>query len=155
MRRLLLISMLGSSSFLFTQTVCIGTVAKCREQLQLCASEPAPANLELSEDKIVTGTVLDPSGATFNEVEIELRTPKTSVVLQSTEAKNGKFDVGKVKAGSYRLIVVSRSSSGLQRLKGWNQATRFACKGGTTNCELTFMLTLHGTDNPIDYCPPK
>ena len=166
MKNLLLVAILGSSSFLFAQLVCVGTTEQCKKaHRELCASEPAPANLELSEDKFVTGTVLDVSGATFNDVDatgvnlidvgVELRAPNTSVVLQSTAARNGTFDFGKVKAGSYRMVVVKRSPRGPERLKLWDQAKSLACKGSTTKCEITVVLTIHGTDNPIDFCPPK
>jgi hypothetical protein len=156
MKRMLLIALLGSSSFLFAQTVCVGTTQQCIEaQRKLCASEPAPVNLELSEDRLVSGTVADETGANFSDVEVQLRMPRTGAVLQSAAAKNGEFDFGKVKAGSYRLVVVKPTPSGPERLKEFDQAKLLACNGSTTKCELKVVLTVHGSDNPIDFCPPK
>ena len=166
MKKMLLVGMLGLSSVLFAQVVCTGTTQQCIEaERKLCASEPAPANFDLPEDQSVAGTVLDPTGArfndvdengaNFNDVEVELRWPKSGAVLQSTPSKNGTFDFGKVKAGSYRLVVVKRSPSGPERLKGWDQAKSLDCKDVTTNCEITVVLTVHGSDDPIDFCPPK
>ncbi|MGB0123576.1 MAG: carboxypeptidase-like regulatory domain-containing protein [Silvibacterium sp.] len=156
MKKTLLVGMLGSSSFLFAQTICLGTVQQCKEaQRQLCASEPAPANLELSEDKSVQGTVSDESGARLKDVEVQLQVPKTGTVLQSLSTRDGTFDMGIVKAGSYRLIFVKQGKQGIERLPLTDQPKSLVCDGGTAVCELAVVLTIHGTDNPIDFCPPK
>lgn len=159
MRKLLLIGMLGLSSFLFGQTVCIGTQQQCIEaQKRLCASEPAPANLELPQDKVVSGTVLDESGAKFGDIYpvlLQLRVPKTEAILSSVEVKDGAFDLGAVKAGSYRLIVVKQGKQSIERPPGFDQPGSMACSGATTTCNLAVILKVHATDNPIDFCQPK
>ncbi len=155
MKKMLLVAMLGSSSFLFSQTVCIGTSQQCIEsQKQKCASELAPANFELPEDRVVKGTVADTTGASFQGVEVQLRVPKTDAVLQSVAAKNGTFDLGMVKTGSYRLIVVKQGKQGFERLRGWDQSKSLVCTDNST-CRISVVLTVHGTDDTIDFCPPK
>jgi hypothetical protein len=111
-KKLLLIAMLGLSSLLFAQTVCLGTLQQCIEaQKRLCDSEPAHANFELTKNELVLGTVLDQTGARFDDgFAVELRRPKTGVVLQSADLKDGVFGLGPVKAGSYRLIVMKQGS---------------------------------------------
>jgi hypothetical protein len=110
-KKLLLIAMLGLSSLL-APTACLGTLEQCIEaQMHLCDSGPVPANFELTKNELVWGTVLDQTGAKFDDrFAVELRTPKTGVVLQSADLKDGVFGLRQVKAGSYRLIVMKQES---------------------------------------------
>ena len=157
MKKMLVVAMLGSSSFLFSQTVCIATSQQqCIElQKQKCASESAHANFELPEDRVVKGTVADITGASFLGVEVELRMPKTGVVLQSVTAKDGTFNLGTVKTGSYRLIFANKGKRGIERLRGWNQPKSLVCADSSSICRLQVILTFHGSDDTIDFCPPK
>ncbi|MGA7350002.1 MAG: carboxypeptidase-like regulatory domain-containing protein [Acidobacteriaceae bacterium] len=157
MNRLLLISVLGSSGLLFSQTICPGTAEQCREaQTRLCADERAPANLELSDSRSVEGTVAEQSGAKFETgVAVQLRSPKSGAILQSASVENGEFRFGQVPTGSYRLIVVKTTPSGPERLKMFDQPKSLVCQATGPICKLLMMPTIHGTDNPIDYCPPK
>ena len=156
MKVLLLIGMLGLSSFLFRQTVCIGTEQQCIEaQKHLCASEPAPTNFELSQDKVVSGTVSDESGGKFEDIyQLQLRVPKTGAILKSVELKNGVFDLGAVKAGAYRLIVVKQGKQLIERPPLFDQPGSMTCSEAA-GCNLAIVLKAHATDNPIDFCPPK
>ncbi|MEO6965779.1 MAG: carboxypeptidase-like regulatory domain-containing protein [Acidobacteriaceae bacterium] len=156
-RKMLLVAMLGSTSFLFSQTVCVGTSQQqCIEaQKQKCASEPAPANFELPKDRVVQGTVADTTGESFQGVEVQLRIPKTGSVVQSVAAKDGTFNLGMVNAGFYRLIVVKQGEQGIKRLRMWDQPKSLVCADSTSAYRISVVLTLHGTDNTIDFCPPK
>jgi hypothetical protein len=52
---------------------------------------------------------LDQTGAKLDDgFAVQLRTPKTGVVLQSDDLKDGVFGLGQGKAGSYRLIVMKQ-----------------------------------------------
>lgn len=157
MKRLLLIAIWGSSSFLFGQTVCAGTTQQCIEaQHKLCASEPAPVNFELSKDRIVTGVIRDQTGAKFDgPIEVQLRVPEKGRILRSVVAKQAKFSLGQVKAGSYRLIVVKPGKLGAERLVMFDQPKSLMCADDSGICRLSIVPTIHGSDNPIDYCPPK
>jgi len=156
MKELLLIALFGLSGILFSQTICTGTPEQCREaQTRLCAEEQAPANLQIKTSKTIAGTVIDQTGAAFEKVAVQLRSPGTGDVLRTSPAVDGKFSLGKVQAGSYRLIVVQMQPSGPQRLKMFDQSESLSCTDIGTECRLTVMPKVHGTDNPIDDCPPK
>jgi len=81
--------------------------------------------------------------------------PKTGTVLQSVGAKNGTFNLGEVKAGSYRLIVVNYEKQSIERLPLVDQPKSLICADSAPVCRLSVVLTFHGTDDTIDFCPPK
>jgi hypothetical protein len=142
MNKLLLIALWGSGSLLFSQNAGISPEAFRR----LCADEKAPANLQLSDAKVVEGTVIDQTGAKC----------ETGVaVLQSASVENGDFRLGQLIAGSYRLIVVNTTSSGPERLKMFDQPRSLVCETTGPICKLSVMPTVHGTDDLIDFCPPR
>jgi hypothetical protein len=152
MKTLLLIAFLGSSGLLFSQNVGISPEASRR----LCADEKAPANLRLPDAKLVGGTVIDQTGAKFEAgVAVQLRSPKTGAVLQSASVENGDFHLGQAQPGSYRLIVVKTEGSEIKRLVGFDQPQSLVCEATGPTCKLSVMPTVHGSDNLIDYCPPK
>ena len=156
MKKLLLIALLGSSGFLFSQTICTGTTEQGREaQTRLCTEEKAPANLELNSSKMVTGVVTDQTGAKFEQVAVQLRSSESRQVLRSAAASNGEFNLGVVPSGSYRLIVVKIGPSGPERLKMFDQPASLRCTNAGNECKLTVVPRVHSTDNPIDHCPPK
>ena len=157
MKQLLLIAVLGSSGILFSQTICTGTADQCREmQKHLCADEKAPANFDLDHSQSVTGTVVDQTGAQFeNDVAVQLRSADSGDVLRTATVSGGAFDLGNLQKGSYRLIVVKIRPSGPERLKAFDQPEKLTCAGSGSQCRLTMMPIVHGSDNPIDSCPPK
>jgi hypothetical protein len=157
MTKLPLIALLGSSGLLFSQTIWTGTVEQCRDaQRRLCANEKAPANLELSTNRLVSGTVIDQSGAKFDhDVSVQLRSPQSGDVLRTATVMAGEINLGEARAGKYRLIVVSEKALGPERLAGFDQAQSLTCKEADGQCSLTVMPIVHGTDNPIEHCPPK
>ncbi len=157
MKKLLLIAILGLSGLLFSQTICTGTIEQCREaQKRLCADEKAPANLDLADAKTVIGTVLDQTGAKFERgVAVQLRSPKSGAVLRTATVGDGDFSLGELQPGLYRLIVVKIGASSPERLKMFDQPQRLICQDAGSRCSLTVMPIVHGSDNPIDFCPPK
>jgi hypothetical protein len=107
-------------------------------------------------DRTVTGLVTDQTGAKFDSAfEIQLRVPQKGTVLRSVVTSEGEFSLGQVKAGSYRLIVVKMGKQGIKRLKGFDQPTSLVCTNDSSICRLSVVPMIHGTDNTIDYCPPK
>lgn len=157
MKEMLLIAILGSSSFLFAQTVCTGTTQQCIGAHQkLCASEPAPANFRLLKSRMVTGIVQDQTGAKFESgIEVQLRAPEKGTILKLVVAEQGNFSLGQVKAVAYRLIVVKSGERGVKRLVGFDQPASLVCAHGSGICNLSVVPTVHGSDNPIDYCVPR
>jgi hypothetical protein len=155
-RVMLLIVMLETSSFLFSQTVCVGTDQHCAEaQKEKCASEPVPENFLLTKSNAVQGNVSDRTGANVQDVEVQLRSPRTGKVLQSVAVVDGVFDLGEVKSGSYRLIFVKRGNHTTERLRMWDQPHSLVCADSASTCSLSVVLTLHGTDDTMDFCPPR
>ncbi len=146
------------------QTVCMGTPTECsvgREQL--CKSEPAPANLFISHDVRVHGTLLDPAGAPLNFGKIQsdsrtilqIRDPKTGKTLFFAPLRvNGEFDFEHVPAGTYRLIAVWMKDGKPGRLPLADQPNAMSCTNAK-ECEINPVIRFHGTDNLIDFCPPK
>lgn len=157
MNQLLLIALLGSSGLLFSQAICTGTAEECREaQKHLCTNEPAPANLELTAEKLISGTVFDASGAPLSgEYQAELRTIRTRLTLQTAKMVDGAFSFERVQPGSYRLIVVWMRPKGRSRPPLMDQPSSLACDGSDLGCRLSIRLKIHGADNPMDFCPPK
>jgi hypothetical protein len=156
-RNLLLIALLGSSGSLFSQTICTGTVEQCcAMQKQLCADEKAPSNFQLTEPRRLEGIGVDQSGATFDAgVAVQLRSPTTGAILRSASVAHGNFQLDHVEPGSYRLIVVKITASGPERLKGFDQPKSLVCEETGQICKITIMPIIHGSDNTIDYCPPR
>ena len=157
MKKLLPIVILGSSGLLFSQTICTGTVEECREaQTRLCVDEKAPANLELHEGRLGEGTVVDQTDAKFETgFAVQLRLPKSGEIVRSAQVSNGDFSLGQIESGSYRLIVVKADGTGTKRLVAFDQPRSLICESPGPICKLSVMPTVHGSDNPIDYCPPK
>jgi hypothetical protein len=141
------------------QTVCIGSDKECKEeQERLCREEPAPANLIVSKQQRIRGVLLDESGAVFvfENTFVQLRDAKTRQVLRQVLANpKGEFELGVVTGGSYRLVAVHRRRDGvLTRLPLTEQPGLMTCSGDE-DCKITAVQKIHGTDNPIDSCPPK
>src|SRR5215475_4075512 len=70
--------------------------------------EPLKPNLNLSSSTYITGSVRDQTGDPFKNSQIELRAfvsekQQTPLLKVMTDDK-GRFDLGEVKAGRYRLL---------------------------------------------------
>jgi hypothetical protein len=127
-----------------------------QRQKEVCAKEAAPTNFHLAAEEAVDGVVRDQSGASFSGgVAVQLRDPNSGSVLGTVDIdKKGRFEFGKIDAGTYRLIVVKLEAGKAVRLKGFDQPREVKCEG-KTGCDLVVVPIVHGSDNTIDYCGPK
>jgi hypothetical protein len=140
---------------------CKGTAAQCAERNEkFCATaESSAANLKVQTQTRIWGVLIDPSGAVFAHPQpgltVELRDPKSSRVLASSKvSETGTFDLGPVSHGNYRLIAVLIVDGKTARYRGWEQPKALAC-GDAGECTLAMLLRASGTDNPVDFCPPR
>jgi len=146
------------------QTVCLGSPAECREaQVRLCKEEPAPANLLVACPVQLTGTLIDSTGAIveFDNVKsdhqtiVQIRNAESGEIIFAVPLrKTGEFKFDLVPAGSYRLIAVWMHDGKFARLPLADQPTQMACKE-EKECHIVATIRFHGTDNPIDLCPPR
>ena len=151
-------------------TVCLGQLVEvpCNGSASGCASrreefckksESVAANLSVPKKTKIWGLLIDPSGAPFahpeNGLTVELRAPQNREVVSSSRVSEmGTFDLGAVAPGTYRLIAVLIIDVKQTRYRGWVQSHSLAC-GESDECTLAVLLRPSGTDNPIDFCPPK
>jgi hypothetical protein len=164
MKKLLLVAALGSSGFSFAQVaqvVCVGTEQQCeKSQKKFCAQEarqPAPANLSVAVDEPVTGHVYDQGGNAwiFPGASVLLRTvPGQETIASAAIEKDGRFSLGTVKAGPYRLISVRMVGEVAQRPGATHQPDKLSCEGANA-CEVKVMLGATPTDQVTDLCPPR
>ena len=116
--------------------------------LEYCASvEPLRPNLVLTADTTVQGLVTDQTRAPFKTSPIELRrfiseSKQETVKRLSTDA-DGKFDLGTVKRGEYRLL--------LSPHRGFKQPEKLDCSSRT--CTLDAVLNINPTDQLASSCP--
>jgi len=140
---------------------CKGSVSECAHRHEeVCKKgENTAANLIVPKKTKVWGLLIDPSGVPFehtrNGLTIQLGDPKTSQVIASSQVSEmGTFELGEVVPGKYRLIAVLIVDGKTTRFHGWAQPNSLAC-GDSDECTLAMLLRPSGTDNPIDFCPPK
>ena len=112
--------------------------------------ETIKPNLVLADVTNVFGRVTDQTGAPFIKKQVELRIFVTdqkqiSEKIVKTDA-NGKFDLGQVKKGSYRLL--------LSESRAFRQADELDC-AHKRECELNVTLKVNPTDMPESVCPVK
>lgn len=105
-------------------------------------------NFTLTEDAHVRGRVTDESTGPLQHSPIELRTfiserKQLTVKKVSTDA-DGKFDLGLVKHGEYRLL--------LSPHRGFKQPEKLECSS-TSNCTVDAVLIVNPTDLPTANCP--
>jgi hypothetical protein len=156
---LALLAGLGSSVS-FSQTICLGSDGKpCPPgwEMQLCDDEIVTSNLFVAKPVKLIGVLFDPTGApiTFEKTFIQIRDSQSKIVLLSTQLDvKGRFDLGTVPAGNYRFLAVWIKEGKIKRLPLADQPTDLFCSD-ETECVLRIVIRFHGTDNPIDFCPPK
>lgn len=122
-----------------------------------CGKEKVSPNLTVSNPVRLTGALYDPTGAPiqFEKTIIQVRNAKNEEVLFSTELDNkGRFDLGIVPAGRFRLIPIWKKDKEVARLPGFDQPKPSSCSG-EKECDLRTVLSLHGTDQLFEFCPPK
>jgi len=159
---LAVIAGLGSfiSSFAMGQTVCVGPDGKpcaADPQMRWCKAEPTPANLRIVKTTHFSGVLFAKSGApiTFEHPMAQLREPGTGKVLFASPVDgHGAFDFAAVPAGNFRFIGFSVINDKPTRLPLTDQPKPLHCDG-ESECKVKVVLDIHGTDNPIDFCPPK
>jgi len=133
------------------QVVEVGADGKARTPQAIseyCAQvETIRANLKLTGDTRVRGRVTDETTAPFQNSPIELRSfispVKQATVKKSSTDGDGKFDLGTVKRGEYRLLL----SPG----RGFKQPEKLTCE--TKDCTLDTMLIANPTDQLAANCP--
>ncbi len=160
-----------SSAVGHAQTYCINeekhrscTESEARQmQDQICREEPAPANLFIAHPIRFTGTFFDQTGAPidFDSLEagshtiVQIRRLTTGEVLFAVPLRsNGEFEFKSVPEGEYRLILVWMRNDKFTRLPLMDQPKEIRCPD-LNECRIRSTITLHGTDDPINFCPPK
>jgi hypothetical protein len=139
----------------FAQTVCVGSASECREQQRrLCLDEKAEPNLSLSVPGSLEGVIRDQSGAVLSDEFFVVVRNANGVELAETQLHEGKFEFSDLKQGKFRLIIVRLEAGAKVRPYLFDQPAAFSC-GGSNICKLDLVLKVHGTDNPVDFCPPN
>ena len=115
---------------------------------EYCAAvEPLRPNLVRTADTNVRGRVTDQTTAPLKNSRIELRrfisAAKQVVVKQSSTDADGKFDLGMVRQGQYRLL--------LSPHRGFKQPEKLEC--GSHDCALGAILMANPTDQLAASCP--
>jgi hypothetical protein len=115
---------------------------------EYCAAvEPLRPNLVLTADTSVRGRVTDQTTAPLKNSRIELRrfisAAKQVAVKQSSTDGDGKFDLGIVRKGQYRLL--------LSQHRGFKQPEKLECE--SHDCALDTMLIANPTDQLAASCP--
>ena len=155
----------------YAQTVCMNaaehrpcTEVEAKEmQDKICHDESAPANLFVAHPVLLTGRFLDPSGAPINfdaikhshQTIVQIKHPVSAVILFAVPLRpSGEFEFESVREGNYRLILVWMKDGGFKRLPLSDQPKEIRCSD-LRECRISSVITFHGSDNPIDSCPPK
>jgi hypothetical protein len=104
-------------------------------------------NLMLIGDTRVQGRVTDQTTAPFRKSPIELRRfiseNDVMTVKKSTTDSEGRFDLGVVKQGKYRLL--------LSPHRGFKQPDKLECD--SMDCKIDAVLIANPTDAPTANCP--
>ena len=170
MKRLLLIFLIATlwrPEALFSQWVCIGKDGKpCTAEdvdTMVCKPEKAPPNLSVAYPVRLAGTLIDSNGALVNfdsvrsdyQSIIQIRNAESGEIIFAVPLrKNSEFEFESVPAGSYRLIAIWMHNGKFERLPLADQPTQMTC-GNEKECRIVATIRFHGTDDPIDSCPPK
>lgn len=173
MRRFVSIASLGIAFCLpFSlsgQSVCMKNGQLCsleeskEAQDRICDAEAAPANLTIAEPVELSGVLLDESGAPVvferlipgHHTIVQIRNPQDGKILLSAQLnQEGRFEFDQVPAGAYRLVAVSEKLGGFRRLPLSDQPRPMSCSVAG-ECHVEAVIRYHGTDDPIDLCPPR
>ena len=150
-----------------SQWICVGKDGKpCTDKEvdeMVCQPEKAPANLFVSHQVRLIGTLLDPTGAPINfdavrpgnRSIVQIKDLKSAQILFAVPLRsNGEFEFESVPAGDFRLIVVWMKDGKFSRLPLADQPKALFCSDAK-ECRVSTTITFHGSDNPVDWCPPK
>jgi hypothetical protein len=104
-------------------------------------------NLKLLKPAHILGSITDVAGSAFKNSRVELRKclsqrKQTTIKTVVTDAY-GKFDLGAVEPGSYRLLA--------SPTRAFRQPAELVCREGT--CDLKIVLQINATDQADSICP--
>jgi hypothetical protein len=104
-------------------------------------------NLQLQQATHITARVTDTPGAPLKRSLVELReyiSLRRQVTVKTiTTDDDGRFDLGTVQKGKYRLLP--------SPTRAWKQPTKLEC--ASESCELNIVLVINPTDLPDAGCP--
>jgi hypothetical protein len=155
------------STHAFPQWVCAGkggkpcTNAEINEMV--CKPEKAPVNLIIDYPVKLSGIFIDQSGAPidFDEIDpkyqtiVQIKSQDTEQILFAVPLRtDGRFEFERVPSGAYRLILVRVREGKFFRLPTADQPNLMHCSD-KDDCTVHQTITFHGSDNPVDWCPPK
>ena len=157
MKELTLAIAFFANSVACAQLVCVGTDKQCQEaRKKVCAEEPTLANLIVPVAATVSGILKDASGKPFKGVHLLLKgmPGDHGVILTTKTDENGRFELGHLVSGQYRLIVLGGAQSAKPERIGFDQPVRQACEG-TPKCDVLYILNASPTDQAVNLCSPK
>jgi len=112
--------------------------------------ETVAPNLKLNKPTHVFGSILDQISAPLKDSRVELRAyisqRKQVTVKTVTTDGNGRFDLGIVAAGQYRLLA--------SPTRGFEQPSTLKCAEGRA-CDLKIVLRVKETDQGDSICPVR
>ena len=140
-RELILGALLTAS---FAQTVVLPSGSPSNN----CESEPVDPNLVVTQTTQVEGTIQDQTGAPLTDSPVRLRKyvsarKQNESRITSTDSA-GRFDLGNVKPGKYRLLASPH--------RGFAQPAELKCSA-EKSCSLKIVLKVNPTDLPYAGCP--
>ncbi len=145
------IAVLFGSTAAFGQLVCSGDACSCENEKR------PPPNFSVSQSVHVTGKLVGENGYpfAFDNTVVQVRaTNEKRVLVTATVDSMGQFDLGIIPAGDYRLIAARRLQNGkLGRQPLADQPKAMSCSG-VSDCTITAVQHLHGTDQRFEFCPP-
>jgi hypothetical protein len=118
---------------------------------QLCAAESTPSNLSLKVPTILSGRLVDQTGAAFKNSDVRLvRLSEWEAMqphdLYSKTDVEGKFTFDEAESGEYRLLASPN--------RGFVQPDKLDCYE-QPECKLEIVLKVNPTDLPYAACPIK
>lgn len=140
------------SAAAFGQLVCIGDACSCDHE------KTPPPNLSIAKLTHVRGTLVEETTGLPLIAEntiVQVRTVgEKSVVVMAVVDSQGHFDLGMIPAGQYRLIAARRLPNGNLERQLADQPKPMECSG-ESDCAVSAIQRIHGTDLPFEFCPPQ
>jgi hypothetical protein len=150
--RIVVAALLLSPAAGLGQLICTGDECSCVNE------KTAPPNFSVAKAVRVTGLLVDETGApfVFDNTIVQVRTfAHKAVIVTARVDSQGRFDLGIVPAGQYRLIAARRLQNGkLERQPLADQPKPMSCSG-EADCSITAVQHIHGTDERFEFCPPQ
>lgn len=146
-------AVLFTPASVLSQSICVPT----KNGSLNCKEEKVSSNLVVLNATTVRGTFKGPTGAPiqFNRTIVQVRSLDSQAILASEVLdRQGRFDLGDVPAGRFRWIVFQQQGSKIHRLPLFDQPRPVSCSGKQAY-RLDVVLTMHGTDQPFESCPPE